>query len=441
MRPDQLFAKTTLLTVTAPLRSTPTLHLAPGATRHSDEAEPQQWQGGALPWPDQSVAHIDCVHLLETLTQDQGIALLRECRRVLRDDGSLHIVTADLTAILDALAAGDWRSLLDADAQEWIGQRAEAAHYLMTANGRRWLYDAAALQDAARLAGLHATAAPLAAGASLTMAFSGHKPALPARPLVSIVIPAYRVTYFKAALDSALQQTYTDTEILVLDDSADEAIRELIAATPGAGHVRYYRNTPRLGESRSLTRGIAEARGQLIKPLYDDDVILPDCVTRLVAAMQACPTATLASASRFTIDASGTRIAQQPMRLATADCLIDGLSLAGFTLATAGNFIGPPTATMFRRDDALSIPGCVMTFAGRFTNGAGDIATYLNLISRGDLAYLAEGLSEFRLHDNHTTSDPANRANEQRSWLYLQQHGRRLGLATAATALHIKRAL
>ncbi|GGC71801.1 glycosyltransferase [Undibacterium terreum] len=409
-----------------------------------------------IPFPDQSIEGIFCDNFIEYLDQGQGLAFLRECRRVLTPGGTLRILTPDLDHVVAAYVTENWQApKADAAKREWIDNRAESLNMQMRGNGRQWLYNAHELIRSARFAGLdnpvrqQADTSSIPALAShgsadsskLVIEFSPWKPALEETPLVSIVIPGYKARYFGAAIESALNQTYANIEILVLDDSSDEQIFKLIQASAAPQRIRYLKNTPRLGEAMSLTRGIQEARGQLIKPLYDDDCLLSDCVERMVAAMQKCPASTLAISRRYTINASGERIESQSISVANASCEISGLSLAAFTLATGRNYIGPPSSVMFRRDDALSLQACVMTFAGEFTHGAGDVTMYLNLLSRGDAVFLMDMLSEFRIHDDHTSSNPAIFVHERNSWIYLKHHGQRLGMIPADANIKIKRAI
>lgn len=66
-----------------------------------------------LPLPDRSVAAIYSEHFVEHLPLPAVQALLRECRRVLADDGVLRLATPDLAAVLHAYHT-DWRD------QEWV---------------------------------------------------------------------------------------------------------------------------------------------------------------------------------------------------------------------------------------------------------------------------------------------------------------------------------
>jgi len=402
-----------------------------------------------LPLPDRSVTAIFCDQQLELLEQGQGMQLLRECRRVLRADGILRIATPDL----DRIVAGYQACPAD---ERRVRHPAEALNNALRGDGRQWLYNAQELERSTAMAGLGsavirragesgiAALAGQAAGgdAQLILECSPWKPALLPQPLVSIVIPAYRARFFAAALDSALAQTYPHLEILVLDDSGNDEIRHIIEASPGAARVQYLKNAPRLGEDRSLTRGITLAKGQLIKPLYDDDVLMPHCVERMVGGMLACPDAVMALSLRYTINAGGTRIRAQNMAVATADAEVSGLSVAAFTLWSSGNFIGPPSSVMFRRDDALvTDEPNAFTFGGRLAPGAGDVAMYMNLLGRGDVVFLSDYLSEFRLHDDHASSDPVILAQGPLSLISLKPHGKNLGLLLDDPSIKIKRLL
>ena len=59
------------------------------------------------------------------------------------------------------------------------------------------------------------------------------------KPLVSILIPTHRSDLLKHSLASALAQTYSNTEIIVSDNSEGDEIRQMCAQHP---EVRYYRN-------------------------------------------------------------------------------------------------------------------------------------------------------------------------------------------------------
>ena len=95
-------------------------------------------------------------------------------------------------------------------------------------------------------------------------------------PLVSIVIPVYNGSNFmRDAIDSALAQTYPNTEILVINDgSTDDGKTERIAKSYGR-KIRYF-HKPNGGVSSAINYGIARMRGEYFSWLSHDDAYLPD---------------------------------------------------------------------------------------------------------------------------------------------------------------------
>lgn len=98
------------------------------------------------------------------------------------------------------------------------------------------------------------------------------------KPLVTIIITTYRRPFlFKLALESALNQTYTNTEILVIDDnvtgSLDHNKTEKIVSE--YKNVRYIKNGSNLGGALSRNVGIQNSNGEYIAFLDDDDIYLP----------------------------------------------------------------------------------------------------------------------------------------------------------------------
>ena len=109
------------------------------------------------------------------------------------------------------------------------------------------------------------------------------------RPLVSVVIPTYnRATLLARALDSALAQTLSDFEVLVVDDgSTDET--EAVVRGCGDDRVRYLRQPTNQGVSAARNRGLQEARGPFIAFLDSDDVWFPHKLDAQVTRFRELP--------------------------------------------------------------------------------------------------------------------------------------------------------
>jgi glycosyltransferase involved in cell wall biosynthesis len=105
-------------------------------------------------------------------------------------------------------------------------------------------------------------------------------------PLVSALIAVHNdAAHIRAAIDSVLQQTFDDLELVVVDDaSSDETPTLLEGAT-------VLRNDEQLGLAGSLNRGLEHVTGRYVARLDSDDVARPHWIARLLARMQAEPRA------------------------------------------------------------------------------------------------------------------------------------------------------
>lgn len=101
-------------------------------------------------------------------------------------------------------------------------------------------------------------------------------------PLVSIIIPVYNGSNFLAeAIDSALAQTYTDTEIIIVNDgSTDNGETEKIVLNYG-DKVRYFKKANG-GVSSALNVGIKKMRGEYFSWLSHDDKYVPEKIEKQV---------------------------------------------------------------------------------------------------------------------------------------------------------------
>src|SRR3954451_20463787 len=98
----------------------------------------------------------------------------------------------------------------------------------------------------------------------------------PVRPLVSIVIDNYNYARFlPEAIESALAQTYPDTEVIVVDDGSTDDSREIIASY--GSRVRPVLKTNG-GQASAFNAGFAASRGDVVLFLDSDDTLFPEAV-------------------------------------------------------------------------------------------------------------------------------------------------------------------
>lgn len=93
-------------------------------------------------------------------------------------------------------------------------------------------------------------------------------------PKVSIILPTYNGSkWIHKSISSILEQSFTDWELLVLDDgSTDETKEVVLSFTNSDSRILYIKNELNIGLQKTLNKGIKMARGQYIARIDDDDV-------------------------------------------------------------------------------------------------------------------------------------------------------------------------
>lgn len=401
-----------------------------------------------IPYPDSGVSGIFSEHFMEHLTQRQGLMFLRECRRVLKAGGILRIAMPDLDDAVNRYCSDDWHGTDDMFkiGYEWVDNRCEMLNLTMREWGHKWVYNEEELTRCARLAGFEVRGRmsrgesdderfrglEYRPGSKLIMEFvSRARGAREEHPLVSILIPAYKHRFFRDAVRSALDQTYQNCEIVVCDDSPGTEIQDALSGLGDKdSRIEYFRNRPPEGPSLNYTRCVAVSKGEYIKFLNDDDVLGAGCVSRMAGVLQQRADVTIVACGRERIDENGRTLSGgvSPPRLSDGDAAFEGASLARMLLAAGVNWIGEPTAVMFRREEIEGIRPELMSFGGALIPGFGDLSINLNMLSRGNLAYLGESLCKVREHPGQYQRDPELRKRATDSVYLLRKHAARLGL-------------
>jgi len=220
-------------------------------------------------------------------------------------------------------------------------------------------------------------------------------------PLVSVVMPAYKEKYLREALDSLLAQTYTNIELIVCDDSTDDKIEAVIREEYGQTPFKltYSKNEKRLWGFGGVEKGVALSEGEYIKILHDDDVLAPDCIQELVAALENNPSATLATSKRQRIDEQS-QLMEDDLYTSNpfgGSVLVKGSELVSFLADHTINFIGEPSCTLCRKSDLLKFTERYTQLNGKWITWVGDVAFYVKLLRQGDLVYLEQPLAQFRV--------------------------------------------
>lgn len=99
-------------------------------------------------------------------------------------------------------------------------------------------------------------------------------------PKVSVIIPTHnRASLVGRAVQSALAQTHGDLEVLITDDASKDGTRDVVARIRDA-RVKYFHHEVNRGVSAARNTAIAQASGEYIAFLDDDDEWLPEKLQR-----------------------------------------------------------------------------------------------------------------------------------------------------------------
>lgn len=228
------------------------------------------------------------------------------------------------------------------------------------------------------------------------------------QPLVSICIPTYNgAKYLRECLDSVLAQTFTDFEVLFVDDqSSDETMSIAQAYAAKDTRICVKQNEQNLGLVGNWNRCIELAQGEWIKFVFQDDLIAPECLEKMLAASK--PDSSIICSSRNFILEQGLpkEVQQYYKNLVTLETLFPQsteISASDYCkavlLRTGYNFVGEPTSVMLRRDvfqkfgnfNPHLIQFCDLEFWTR-------VAIHTGIIS------VPETLATFRVHSNATSA-------------------------------------
>ena len=211
-------------------------------------------------------------------------------------------------------------------------------------------------------------------------------------PQVSVLMSVHNASAFlPAAIDSILAQTFSDFELIVVDDgSSDNSGVLLDQYAARDGRVRTIRR-PNRGLTRSLNEAAARARGILLARMDGDDLSMPDRLARQVAHLGRHSDCVTVGGQGLFIDQDGWPVG--PWRVPIEHDAIDRQHLAGF----GGGIIHP--AAMIRREAFERVGGYDEAIPA-----AQDYDLWLRLAEVGRLANLPDVVLQYRLHLLSVTS-------------------------------------
>ena len=127
-------------------------------------------------------------------------------------------------------------------------------------------------------------------------------------PLISVLMPVYNgEKYLAEAIESILNQTFRDFELIAIDDASTDSTWKIINSYADSRLIKL-QNEKNLGVNATTNRGIQQARGEFIVKADADDVSYPDRFERQVNFFQNHPEIGVVAGSIQRINADGEKI-------------------------------------------------------------------------------------------------------------------------------------
>lgn len=220
-------------------------------------------------------------------------------------------------------------------------------------------------------------------------------------PFVSVIIPNYcHARYLDQRIQSVLNQTYQNFEVIILDDcspdnGASRAVIEKYRSNPHVSHIVY--NEKNSGSTFiQWEKGFNLACGEYIWIAESDDFCTNDHLQTLVKEVEVNKNISVAFCQSQYVDANGDLIAPIYPQDKKVEKFI-GLQFIRKHMLY-GNAIWNASSAIFKRSNALSIDHQYMGFVS-----AGDRLFWIEMAEKGDVIFSHSPQNFFRQHDNKVT--------------------------------------
>lgn len=209
-------------------------------------------------------------------------------------------------------------------------------------------------------------------------------------PPVSIVLPVYNgQKYLRESIESVLDQSYGNFELIVWDDRSEDDSPNIIASYRDR-RIRTYSNPSNLGLFKTLNLAIEETTAPLIRLWSQDDIMKVSCLKEEIAFLTGHPEAGMSYCAYDTIDDQG-----DVLRPAKHDPTPDLVSsaLAAQIMFYHGSITGNIANVMLKRD--------VLNKVGTFREDmriAGDFEMWVRISEKYPIGFLRRPLIFLRAH-------------------------------------------
>lgn len=223
-------------------------------------------------------------------------------------------------------------------------------------------------------------------------------------PTVSVIVPNYcHAPYLEQRIESILQQTFQDFELILLDDCSTDGSREILER---------YRNHPKVSgifynernsgsPFKQWEKGLSKAKGDYVWIAESDDFSSPCFLERCVRILDTRPDCSIVFTSSYIVDSHSRTIREEaPAKYPKHKQIRFGSRFFLYRFLCPRNTIYNAGMALVRRS---ALPAGDNYTQYRY---CGDWLFWIQIVSGGgNVVYLAEPLNYYRVHDSNTTAE------------------------------------
>lgn len=235
-------------------------------------------------------------------------------------------------------------------------------------------------------------------------------------PKLSVCIPTYNyANYLPEAVESVLNQSFTDFELLIIDDCSIDNTADIVRSYVERDcRIRFSVNPQNIGMVANWNLCLQKAEGKYIKFVFGDDFLASrEALGKMVSVLDSNSSVSLVASAREFVDTSSRELRTESRF--RKNMTVPGVEIIRRCLVKQKNLIGEPTVVMFRKRDATR------GFNGDYRQLV-DMEMWFYLLEQGQFAYINEPLCAFRRHTAQQTElnsrstvplDDTRRLNEE----------------------------
>lgn len=229
------------------------------------------------------------------------------------------------------------------------------------------------------------------------------------RPFVSVIIPNYNhATFLDKRINSVLNQSYQNFELIILDDLSKDNSADIISKYKGNPHISHIVfNQENSGSPfKQWQKGFSLAKGDLIWIAESDDLCEPSFLGNLITYFEQNNNLALAFCRSQVIDENDNK--KDIFQSTFSKDIYKGEEFIRNKIIW-GNCVVNASSAVFRKDIACDIDKDYMNF-----KGVGDWLFWTEIAEKGDVAIINEPLNYYRFYGQNTTCANRKTGNEVR---------------------------